>query len=593
VWFAAITMWATTRHLYITLSWAWENSTRADRNLEEARDYQGKLAAALRQIEEANYRLAQANHALDWARAEAENARQLKAQFAAHVSHELRTPINLVVGFAELMLNNPEAYSDIAIPPTYLPDLQALYRSAHHLQGLIDDILDLSQIDAHQMPLVKDLTEVNAIVQEAVATARPLLDRKGLSVVIELTPDLPMLNLDRLRIRQVLLNLLNNAARYTDAGGVTVRYFREGDDVVITVTDTGLGIRSDDLQRLFEEYHQLEPSVTRGRGGTGLGLAITRRFVELHHGRVWATSPGPGKGSTFGITLPIHADDLGVLPVPAGGASRRVLTAAQTEPSVIVLDDDPSVVALFHRYLEGYQVVGAASEDDAVRLARRLGAHALVVDLAEADHLVDWHRCWLDVSRRQNLRIVGCPMPSGRRLARTLGLADYLVKPVSRDVLLATIHAVAPSARMICVVDDQPQMVNLLCRMLRSDSRHYQLVRAYNGTEGLEIIRRCQPDLVLLDVLMPEVDGLTVIERMRDEPALATIPVIAVSARGAVEGIAPSTTRVMSVVHDGPLSVGRLLRTVQTTLDNLPPARLLTEQSGEASAAEPGGSAVF
>lgn len=596
VWFAAITMWATTRHLYITLAWAWENSTRADRNLDEARKYQAKLAAALRQIEEANYRLSQANHALDWARAEAESARQLKAQFAAHVSHELRTPINLVVGFAELVLNNPEAYGDIPIPPPYLPDLQALYRSTHLLQGLIDDILDLSQIDAGQMPLVKDLTEVNAVVQEAVATARPLLDRKGLDVVVELTSDLPMLNLDRLRIRQVLLNLLNNAARYTDSGTVTIRSFREGDDIIITVTDTGVGMRVDDIQQLFEEYHQLEPSVTRGRGGTGLGLAITRRFVELHHGRVWANSPGLGSGSTFGITLPIYVDcgdDLSVSPASAVGAPRRVSTAAHSAPSVIVLDDDPSVVSLFHRYLEGYHVVGAGSEDEAARLAARLGAHAMLVDLAEADHRASWHQNWLDVARRQRLRIVGCPMPSGRRLARTLGLADYLVKPVSRDGLLAAIHTVAPDARKICVIDDQPQMVNLLCRMLRTDSWRYEIVRAYNGSEGLEIIRRCQPDLVLLDVLMPEVGGLTVLEQMRDEPALATIPVIAVSARGAVEGIAPSAMRVVSVVHDSAMSVSRLLHTVQTILDNLPPARSLTEQAGEASIADQGGSAAF
>ncbi len=577
MWLTLISSWATTRNLYTAFHWTWSAGVRAEENLREARAYQGRLAAALHQVEEANYRLEHANQALDWARAEAERARQLKAQFAAHVSHELRTPINLVVGFADLMLHTPDAYGGVTLPDAYLADLTALRRSAGHLQGLVDDILDLSQIDAGEMPLVRDITEINAVVQEAVATAQPLLDRKGLALDVRLAPSLPMLNVDRLRIRQVLLNLLNNAARFTDAGTITLRTSRDQDEVLIEVADTGAGIREADLERLFEAYHQADTSITRGRGGTGLGLAIARRFVELHGGRIRAASEGLGHGSTFTFSLPVHQSEP-IVGEPLGPTTmlQRVRTSAHSAPTVLVVDDDPAVGELLRRYLSGYQVTRAASESDALGLRGRLPIHALVTDLPGAEGYDEWCRHWLDLSRRHGVRVVGCPMPSGRRLARVMGLADYLVKPVTRERLLETIEQLGRPVHTVLVVDDQPPMVKLLCRMLRATPRRFRLLRAYSGSEALAMARRWRPDLVLLDILMPEVDGLTVLERLKDDLSLGAIPVIAVSARGAFDAIAPSASRAITLINDRPFTVTRLLRTVQQALDILPPADPLT-----------------
>ena len=595
IWLTALTSWAATRNLYTALGWAWENNEEAERNLAEAREYQAKLVAALRQLEEANYRLERANYALTWARAEADQARRLKAQFAAHVSHELRTPINLVVGFAELMLNNPETYDRVPLPKPYLADLTAIHRSATHLRGLIDDILDISQIDAGEMPVLKDLTDVGAIVHEAVATARQLLERKGLTINVEIAPDLPLLHLDRLRIRQVLLNLLNNAARFTERGSVSIRAYRQAQEVIVEVADTGVGIRPDDLAKLFEPFHQLESSPTRGRGGTGLGLAISKRFVELHGGRIWAKSEGiVGRGSTFGFALPLEPeDDLPSTVAAADLSPRWGLPTQPPTPTVVVLDDDPAIVSLLQRHLEGYQVASAAHEGEAVEVARSRRAHAIVTDLPDAEDLGAWHQRWSRVAAQGSVRVLGCPLPSGRRVARTLGLVDYLVKPVTREALLESVQAVAPGARTILVVDDDPRMVRLLGRMLRSSSPDRQLLRAYDGQQALDLMRRSVPDLVLLDLLMPQVDGLTVLERMRADPALRGVPVIAVSARGAVEAILPSTARTLVLVSDEALPVSQLLRSVRAALDSLPPAEAKNRSSEREPVARRSASGAF
>lgn len=585
IWLTVLVSWATTRNLYTALHWAWANSEQAEKNLSGARQFQAKLVAALRQVEEANYRLERANHALSVARAEAEEARRLKAQFAAHVSHELRTPINLVVGFSELMLSSPETYGDVSLPDQYVADLTTLHSSARHLQGLIDDILDLSQIDVGEMPVLKDIAEVGAIVHEAVATARQLLERKGLAVEVDVASDLPLLHVDRLRIRQVLLNLLNNASRFTDHGGVRIRAYEAGQEVVIEVTDTGVGIASQDLSKLFEPYHQLDRSPTRSRGGTGLGLAISKKFVDLHGGRIWAWSSGVvGRGSTFAFAIPVQPGDPDVAGAPGGDpTSRWRLPAPAPNPTLVVLDDDPAIVSLFQRHLQGFQIAGASGQLEAIALAKSRRAQAIVTDLPDGTHLDEWHRHWSTAAQHSGVRLLACPMPSGRRAARTIGLIDYLVKPVTQEALLRSVRTVAPEAKTILVVDDEPKMVTLLCRILRAASSDYRLLRAYDGEQALEIMGRVVPDLVLLDILMPQVDGLAVLEKMRADGVLAGIPVIAVTARGAVEAISPSIARTFVMISDQPFTVSQTLAAVRAAVGSLPLAEAAAESIASGS----------
>jgi CheY-like chemotaxis protein/anti-sigma regulatory factor (Ser/Thr protein kinase) len=409
---------------------------------------------------------------------------------------------------------------------------------------------------------------------EAIATARQLLERKRLEIVVDLAPDLPTLALDRLRIRQVLLNLLSNASRFTDEGGVTIRASRSADaeEVVVTIQDTGIGISAEVLPKLFEAFHQGDGSVTRTRSGTGLGLAISKRFVELHGGRVWAESEGiVGRGSTFGFALPIAASAPLTRESRTGFAPLPPTSAEPETPAVVVLDDDPAIVGLFQRHLTGYRVRGTTSVTSALAEAERLDAHAIIADVAtiwsDSVSLADWE----EHAARTHRRVIGCPMPSGRRLAQSLGLVDYLVKPVSRARLLESVGAVAPDARTVLVVDDDTQMARLLCRMLESTGRGYRLRRAADGEQALEMMQAEVPDLVLLDLLMPQMDGHAVLARMRAEPRLSGVPVVAISAHGLVESVAPSSARSLVLTTEEPLMVSRLLEVVRTLLDALPP----------------------
>lgn len=572
IWLTAVTAWLTSRSLFTTLSWFAQSQEEAAANLAEARRQRGEAVSALQQLEAATYRLERMNYALHWARLEAEQARRLKAQFAAHVSHELRTPINLITGFSDMMLNVPSAYG-ARLPASYQTDLQTLHRNAKHLQGLIDDILDLSQLDAHEMPVMRESVEVAAVVGEAVGAIRQLLERKGLSIDVDVAPDVSTAYLDPLRIRQVLLNLLSNAARHTQTGGITIRCHRHGEEVAIAVTDTGQGIDPREIPHLFGAFHRI--GSTGVHEGWGLGLAICKQFVELHGGSITAQSDGiPGHGTTFTITLPIHPQSTEAPSVP--GALRRAtgaLVAAQTPASVVVLDPDPDVVRLLQRHLPDYRVDGAATEPEALELARSIAAHALVVGLPEPNERDGWHRHWSAVAARHQVRIVACALPSRREAISASGLAERLVKPVTRERLIDAFRRVRPDARMVAIVDDDPAMVRLLGRMLRAANRRLRIVRAYDGEEGLDLLRRARPDLVLLDIVMPRAGGLALLDAMRADPELAGTPVIAVSANDIPDAPETANGRELVLIADKGLTTTTTIRGVRDLLSFLPPAQ--------------------
>lgn len=560
----AIVTWVAASPLQTVLHWAWLSYERAWKQTEALRDQRGELQRVLKDLEAAYQRLERMNVELDRARQAADEARRLKAEFAANVSHELRTPLNLIVGFSEMMLMAPDTYGGELLPPAYRGDLEAIYRNAEHLSHLIDDILDLSQIEAGRMGLVKAPLALRQVIEEAATTVEHLFTGKGLTLTIDAADDLPVVPADRTRIRQVLINLLSNAARFTHQGGVHIRARAQASEVVISVADTGVGIPPEGLARMFEEFRQIEGPLGKPEKGSGLGLAVSRKFIELHGGRMWAESQ-VGQGTTIFFTLPVR-EELGASAVTPPWETRvRLRPTLADHGRVIVVDPDPEVVRLFQRYLDGYQVEGAANADQALRLASRPLAHALIVTASSGEE--GWQRLRQAREGLPNLPIVVCTLRSGLKSDLPRGVHAYLVKPISRARLLAVLRQLGTPVRRVLVVDDDPEVVRLLSRMLRSAHRRYTVIAAHGGAEALQALATTPPDAVILDLLMPEVDGYAVLEHMQATPALATIPVVVVTARGREEEVV--TAGLVGITRRSGFSIGEMMRCVQSSLGSL------------------------
>jgi signal transduction histidine kinase/CheY-like chemotaxis protein len=559
-WMTAILSWLASRPVYTALGWAWHSHQDSLVKTEQLRDHQVQLGRVSKSLRETIHQLEVANHELERARRAADVARRVKAEFAAAISHELRTPLNLIIGFSEMMVIAPQTYHGEVLPEGYRGDLEAIYRSACHLSSMVDDVLDLAEVEAHRMALEKEWRPLGRIVDEAVTTVATLFKDRGLSLAIELSDDLPPLYVDRTRVRQILINLLTNAARFTAVGGVTIRARREGGDVAVSVQDTGIGIPPDELPSIFKEFHHSAGSVGP-YGGRGLGLAICRRLVELHGGSMWVES-SPNEGSTFYFTLPLYET---VVPGLARDEWETWVTGPVEEPeaAVGVLSPDDAAVRLFQRYLDGYRVVAVAGIDEARRLAGSSSLRALV--LAAPDGRRRLAELADSAPELAKVPIVSCPLHTRSSDGRELGVASYLVKPIDREQLGQAFRSLGKEIKLVAIVDDDPEMVRLLSRMVRSLSRGMRSVSTTDGGEALELLERTRPDVVLLDLLMPGTDGYAIIDAMKRSPTLAGTPVIVASAWGAEQRRVTAPEFAISRA-DG-LSVAEVMRWLRAVLE--------------------------
>jgi signal transduction histidine kinase/CheY-like chemotaxis protein len=527
----ALSSWLSARNLYIALAWMWHGFELSRQNEETARQRQAELRRTLKALDEATYRLERTNHMLAMARDQAEEARRLKQQFAQTISHELRTPLNLIVGFTELMTESPEYYG--AQPPlAYLRDLNIVHRNACHLQNLVSDVLDLARIEAAQMTIVSEKVDPATLVLEAVETARSLVESHGLSLRTKVEADLPPLWVDPTRIRQVLFNLLNNAARFTKEGNIRINVHQQGQEVIFSVTDTGVGISPQDVPRLFAEFQQVDGGMRRRHEGAGLGLAISRQFIELHSGRIWAESD-LGKGSTFSFALPVGYRDLA--PGVIGGgltayAARQ--SGRDDEPILLAVTSSPSAAGLLSRYVRECHTVVASSLEQARDMAQQFIPQAVVIDREseplETAEVLALARKW----GLPRVPFVACSLPGDATLRDQAAADGYLIKPVSRRDLWDVLRQFGADVDKILVVDDDQDFVMLMSRMLEdSPVRRYRVISAYSGQEGLTMMNHHHPDLVLLDLMLPDISGYQVIHRIRSNPAWTRTPVILVSAQ--------------------------------------------------------------
>jgi signal transduction histidine kinase/CheY-like chemotaxis protein len=513
------------RAIDTALGWAWSSYEEVQRRTAQLRERQAELLRVNRSIEHSYQRLEELTGQLERARRAAEEARRLKAEFAASVSHELRTPVSLIVGLSELMVM-PERGAP-PLPSRYRAEVEAIYRNASHISNLVDDVLDLSQLEAHSLALVREWTSLADVVVEATSAVETLFRRTGVRLDVRLPADLPQLFIDPLRVRQILINLLNNAVRFTEVGEVTVSARLEQDQVVVEVADTGVGIDPADLPSVFRDFWRPGEPV-RGRRGSGLGLAVSKRFAELHGGNMWVTSVR-GRGSAFALALPIGERAIVSAVDLADPAWARIEERTDDRPVIAFVDADPAALRALRRHLEHFAITAVPSVRAAAALAGRSPLRAAIVR-GEAQRAA-LERALRDTA--PTLPIFACAFRTPRTIAQELGVSDYLTKPVSQAQLARTLRHLGADLRDVVVADDDQDLLRLLCRMVERRLPSCRVRPAANGLEALDLVGAERPDALLLDLRMPLLDGHGVIAALRSDARLASVPVVVLTARGA------------------------------------------------------------
>ncbi|MFN8454438.1 MAG: hybrid sensor histidine kinase/response regulator [Anaerolineae bacterium] len=511
--------------------WSWQSYHTGRQELLQAREHQQELNQAIKDLAEANTKMARLNELLNTARFQAEEAERVKAEFTANVSHELRTPLNMVIGFSETILNSPETYG-FPLPQALLADVAAIYRNSQHLTNLINDVLDISQIEAQRMTLNREWITITAIIEEAVVAVQPMFVSRGLYLKSNLPPHLTPIYCDRTRIRQVILNLLSNAGRFTEKGGVTIEVWLEPDKLGIAVTDTGPGIAQEDLDKLFEPFRQLDSSLRRKQGGSGLGLNISRRFVELHGGKM-AVESELGVGSKVWFTLPLQEESkpesFGRWLNPAWDSKYHSSLTPKINPAprVVIVEPGSFLLPIARKYLNDVQVEGALTPGEARSLLATSPAKVVLVRGETAEQTSVWSG---EVSEsRYQTPLVAFTLPDPLR-NQTLGIADYLMKPISNSQLLAAVAKLEKPVRSILLVEDDPDALQLYSRILTSKPKKYRVLQASSGQEALDLARARHPDLILLDLILPGRDGFSVLAEKNRDMKIRDIPVLVLSA---------------------------------------------------------------
>jgi signal transduction histidine kinase/CheY-like chemotaxis protein/Skp family chaperone for outer membrane proteins len=468
----------------------------------------------------------------------AEAANRAKSQFLANMSHELRTPLNAIIGYSEMLQDQAQDTGQEAS----IPDLQKIHSAGRHLQSLIDDILDLSKIEAGKMELFFETFDVSAVVQDVVSTIQPLVEKNGNTLEVDCSERVGFMRADMTRVRQVLFNLLSNACKFTDHGTVGLDVERRKDGahewIQFRVSDTGIGMTDDQRQRLFQEFTQVDASTTRKYGGTGLGLAISRRFCRMMGGDI-AVESQPGAGSVFTIRIPARADvEPGQISRPSPAAAAGTPSAPAKPPTILVIDDDPVGQDLLRRLLvkEGFRVETASNGAEGLEKAARLHPDAITLDV-----MMPGIDGWAVLSALKtdaalaDIPVVLVTMTDDRKLGYSLGASDYLTKPINPARLTSALrkHTGAAHAAAVLIVDDDPAMRDMTGRLLRREG--WTVAEAADGRSGLQRLQERTPDVIILDLLMPEFDGFHFMNEVRQHPEWRPIPIVVVTAKDITE----------------------------------------------------------
>ncbi len=470
-------------------------------------------------------------------------ANRMKSQFLANVSHELRTPLNSIIGFSELL--QEKSFGSLNGKQTQY--VKFIHTSGNHLLHLINSILDLSKIEAGRMELALEEFPLAEIFHEIMGSIKPIAHKRDISLDLKETAASPMIKVDKAKFKQILYNLLSNAVKFNKDGGTVVIDWDIIDEptgmtmqryLYVSVEDSGMGIKKEDLGKLFREFEQLDPSVTREHGGTGLGLALTKKLIELHNGHIRVDSE-LGKGCKFTVKLPQGSDKLELRQTQI--MPQEIVKAVDdvTErPLILVAGESEDVNHLIHIYLSGggYEIETAKDGLELIEKARELRPFAIVcgVALPEKDGWEVMKELKV-YEESKDIPVVIVSATDNKELGFALGAVDYIEKPIDKGKLVDTINRLnfikSRKRRKlnVLVVDDEPQVLTLLSDILEKED--FVVCTANGGEEAIMMAIRDEPDLIVLDLMMPGVSGYDVVDKLKEHPVARNIPVVIFTAK--------------------------------------------------------------
>jgi PAS domain S-box-containing protein len=469
------------------------------------------------------------------AKESAEEASRSKSQFLANMSHELRTPLNAIIGYSELMREEAEELE----LPSFIRDLAKIETAGKHLLGLINSVLDIAKIEAGKMELHAETFDVAQMLHEVAATVAPVVEKNGNRFEISADPALGTMHTDLTKVRQSLFNLLGNAGKFTKNGVVRLEAEREtasgSDWVIFHVRDTGVGMTPEQTAKVFEAFTQADASTTRKFGGTGLGLAITREFSRMVGGDATVESE-LGHGSVFSLRVPAELPS--AIPetteAPDETAPTPGLPSVSGQPQVLLIDDDPTVHDLVRRFLqkEGFHVIGALSGQEGLELARKLRPSIIVLDV-----MMPTMDGWSVLTRLKgdaelsSIPVVMLTMVNNMEMGFSLGADDYMLKPIDRGGFVETLrkYCSPQDSPAVLLVEDDPTTREMLRTSLEKE--HFIVAEASNGVEALAQLATLRPALILLDLMMPEMDGFQFTREVRAHAEWHDIPILVMTAK--------------------------------------------------------------
>jgi signal transduction histidine kinase/CheY-like chemotaxis protein len=537
------------------LARATEDYDRLQGMLENSRDHQARLAEALDDLAHANRQLSllfEKNVAL---RKAAEEATEAKSTYIARVSHEIRTPLNMILGITDLIIENHEEY-DADLPIDLMEDIRIIRRNSDHLLSLVNDVLDLTHAETGHMVLKKDWVDIIPEVERSLEIVMPLARKKHLQLQFEHPDILPQVYCDRTRIRQVIVNLVSNAVRYTEQGMVSVWAFADEGWLTLQIKDTGPGIHPADAERIFEPFVRGMNSTRQETSGSGLGLSVSRQLLDVHGGKIWLESQ-PGMGSIFAFKLPLNNLE------PPRSSPARFLSerwawverkrswpaeSSSKKKRLILYEPEEFLGNLLIEHEEQVEFIRLQSIPAMIETANTAPAHLVLINAPTmSDLLVKVEQAARGI---RETPIIGCAFIPSRQKVIESGAVEYIQKPFSTKKLRAVLQKVSPTLHKVLIIDDNIEVQQLIARVLSLHNEAVEILLAGSAAEAMAILAQKQPDAILLDLALPDINGWNLMTQLKKDPRYANIPIVIISAHDLNEA-APSTRAIVLAQNGG------------------------------------------